>query len=291
MQRPFPTLLAALALLAAGAASSTSAATAGTGPSFKGPIGLQLYSLRADFIRNPPATLPKVRDYGFKLVELAGTYNIPADKFNALLAENGLKAVSGHFPFERYRDDIDAVANEAKALHLEYAGCAWIPHEGDFDEAECREAIRVFNAAGQRLAKEGIKFFYHIHGYEFHRHGDGTLFDLLVKETRPESVAFQMDVFWAVHPGQDPVRLLEKYGSRWHLMHIKDMRKGVPTGVLTGKSDVTNDVVVGTGQMNWPAILKTAANIGVKYYFIEDESPTAAEQIPQSLKFLEQVRW
>ena len=75
------------------------------------------------------------------------------------------------------------------------------------------------------------------------------------------------------------------------MMHVKDMKKGVPTGILTGKSDVNNDVVLGTGQMNWPAILKAAQKAGVKYYFIEDESAQAVEQIPQSLRYLEKVRW
>src|SRR5687768_4871719 len=112
-----------------------------------------------------------------------------------------------------------------------------------------------------------------------------------MQETKPDLVGYQMDVFWVVHPGQDPVKLLDKYGKRWVLMHLKDMRKGVKTGDLSGKSDVKNDVVLGTGQMNWPAILKASKKAGIKYYFIEDESPTAAEQIPQSLKYLETVKW
>jgi sugar phosphate isomerase/epimerase len=74
-------------------------------------------------------------------------------------------------------------------------------------------------------------------------------------------------------------------------MHVKDMRKGTPTGLLTGHSDVTNDVALGTGTLDWPAILKAAEKAGVKWYFIEDESPTSVEQIPQSLRFLEQVKF
>ena len=100
-----------------------------------------------------------------------------------------------------------------------------------------------------------------------------------------------MDVFWIVHPGQNPVTLLRKYGSRFELMHVKDMKKGTPTGLLTGKSDVNNDVALGTGIMDWPAILAAAKQAGVKQYFIEDESATSAEQIPVSLKYLEQVKW
>lgn len=262
----------------------------GVGPSFKGPIGLQLYSLRAEFLRNVPATLEKVRDYGIKNVELAGTHNLSPKKFKEMLDVNGLKAVSGHFPYDRYRDDVEGIAREAEALGLRYTGCAWIPHDGDFDEKECRDAIAVFNRAGEALAKHGLKFFYHTHGYEFQPHGQGTLFDLMMAETKPKFVSYEMDVFWIVHPGQDPVKVLRKYGKRFELLHVKDMKKGVK-GDLSGKSDVSNDVVLGTGQMDWPAILNAAKRAGVKWYFIEDESPTAAGQIPRSLSFLEQVKF
>src|SRR3954466_2754248 len=198
---------------------------------FKGPIGLQLYSLRADFAKDVPGTLDKVKSFGIKDVELAGTYNLSAEKFKELLAARKLKAVSGHFPYDRYRDDPEGVARDAKALGLQYAGCAWIPHEGDFDEKQCRAAAAVFNKAGSILAKNGIKFFYHTHGYEFQPHGGATLFDLLMEQTDPKSVHYEMDVFWIVHPGQDPVKLLEKYNKRWALIHVKDMKKGTPTGL------------------------------------------------------------
>lgn len=263
----------------------------GTGGSFKGPLGLQLYSLRAHFTRNVAEGLKLTKGYGFRDVELAGTYNLAPERFRQMLDENGFRAISGHFPFERYRDDVEGIARDAKALGLKYAGCAWIPHDGDFDEGECRKAIEVFNRAGKALAKHGIKFFYHCHGYEFRAHGDGTFMDLLMKETRAEDVQFEMDVFWVVHPGQDPVRWLEKYPKRWELMHVKDMKKGVATGVLTGKTDVSNDVALGTGQMDWPSILKAAKKAGVKHYFIEDESPTVVDQIPVSLRYLETVKF
>jgi sugar phosphate isomerase/epimerase len=265
--------------------------SAGIGPSFRGPVGLQLYSLRAEFTRNVPSTLEKVKTYGIKYVETAGTYGLSATKFKEMLKANGLEAVSGHFPYDRYRDDLDAVVQEVKALGLKYAGTAWITHKDPFDEQEARDASAVFNRAGKALKKEGVQFFYHVHGFEFQPHHDGTLLDLLMRETDPAFVRYQMDVFWIVFPGQDPVKLLEKYKGRWELMHLKDMKKGVGTGLLTGKTDVTNGVTLGTGQMDWPAILKAARRSGVKWYFIEDESPTAAEQIPQSLKYLEKVKF
>jgi sugar phosphate isomerase/epimerase len=263
----------------------------GIGPNFKGPIGLQLYSLRDQFAKNVAATLDPVNQFGIQYVDLAGTYNLTPAKFKEQLDARGLKPISGHFAFERYRDDPEGVARDAKALGLQYAGCAWIPHEDPFNEKTCREAAAVFNRAGEALAKHGLKFFYHTHGYEFQSHGSGTLFDLLMAETNPKYVHYQMDVFWIVHPGQDPVKLLAKYSGRFELMHVKDMRKGTPTGLLTGHSEVTNDVALGTGTLDWPAILKAAKKAGVKWYFIEDESPTSVEQIPQSLRFLEQVKF
>lgn len=283
--KPFAKPLALASIFVAALASSSLAA------SFNEPIGLQLYSLRADFTKNVPASLEKVRDFGIKNVELAGTYNLSPEKFKGMLAANKLKAVSGHFPFARYKADPEGVAKDAKALGLEYAGCAWIDHTGEFNEASTKEAINVFNKAGEVLARHGIKFFYHCHGFEFRPHGDSTFMDLLMKECNPKFVRFEMDVFWVVFPGQDPVKWLEKYPGRWELMHVKDMKKGLKTGEFTGKTDVSNDVTVGTGQMNWPAILKAAKKSGVKHYFIEDESPTAAEQIPQSMKYLKTVKW
>jgi len=266
-------------------------ATAGTGPSFKGPVGLQLYSLREQFGKDVAGTLDEVKSFGIQYAELAGTYGQTPEKFKAELTARGIKPISAHFGFERYRDDPEGVAKEANALGLEYAGCAWIPHTGDFDEKTCREAMAVFNKAGEVMAKHGLRFFYHVHGFEFQPHGQGTLLDLLFQETSPKYVNYEMDIFWIVFPGQDPVKLLEKYPHRWQLMHLKDMRKGTQTGALTGGTDVKNDAALGQGLMDLPAILRAAKKAGVKWYFIEDESPWSEKQIPESLRFLEQVKF
>lgn len=264
--------------------------TVGTGASFKGPLGLQLYSLRNEFKKDVPGTMAMVNAYGFKYVELASTYGMAPEPFLALLASNKLTAVSGHFPYDMYRTNAHEVAHQAKALGLKYAGCAWIAHQGDFDEQETRDAAQVFNNAGKILAEHGIQFFYHTHGYEFRPHGNGTLFDVLMAETDPKLVKYQMDVFWVVHPGQDPVKWLEKYAGRWELMHVKDMKEGTERN-FTGKSNVNNDVQVGTGIIDWPAVLSTARRVGVKWYFIEDEHEEAARHIPGSLKYLEAIRF
>lgn len=290
MQNRFQ-LLGGCVLLSLMVCSCSTTSTVGTGPDFKGPVGLQLYSLREQFSKDVPRTLDEVKAFGIKYVELAGTYNVPAEKFKEELNARDIQAISGHFGYERYRDDPEGVAREAEALGLKYAGCAWVPHQDPFDEKTCRETAAVFNRAGAVMAKHGLRFFYHVHGYEFQPHGQGTLLDLLFQETDPKLVAYQMDIFWIVFPGQDPVKLLQKYGSRWELMHLKDMRKGTPTGALTGHTDVKNDATLGTGLMDIPAILSAAKKAGVRWYFIEDESPWSEQQIPQSLKYLETVRF
>jgi len=258
---------------------------------FKGPVGLQLYSVRAQLSKDVPGTLAEVRSWGVKFVELAGTYNLTPAQFKAQLDAHQLNPVSGHFGFERFRDEPEAVAREAADLGLIYVGCAWIPHNGAFDEKTCREAAAVFNHAGEVLAKDHMIFFYHSHGYEFQPYKDGTLFDLLLSQTAPKFVHYEMDIFWIVHPAQDPVRLLEKYPGRWELMHLKDMRRGTPTGLLTGQTDVKNDAALGTGMIDLPPILRAAKKAGVKWYFIEDESPDSEQQIPQSLQYLQMVQF
>lgn len=274
-------------------APASSPATPVVSDRYTADTGLQLYSLRSQFkLKGVPRTLDTVKDFGIKLVELAGTYDMEPAAFKAELDQRGLKAVSGHFPYGRWEKEPDTVALEAKALGLEYAGCAYAAHTTPLDEFQTRDIAAVFNKAGEALAKVGITFFYHLHGFEFQKWKKGeTLADLLIQETDPKNVKFQMDVLWVVFPGQDPVALLEKYPDRWELMHLKDLQRGVATGSLLGKTDVENDVTLGSGQMDWPAILKAAQKIGVKYYFIEDESSRSERQIPNSLEYLSSVTW
>ena len=257
-----------------------------------GQIGLQLYSLRDQLAADVPGTLREIKGWGITNVELAGTYNLTPEQFKQHLDAQGLNAFSGHFPYDRLRDDVEGVARDAQVLGLTYVGCAWIPHDDGkpFDEKTMREAIAVFNHAGEALAKRGLKFFYHVHGYEFQPYQDGTLLDLMMRETNPQFVNFEMDVFWIVHPGQNPVKLLEKYPTRWQLMHVKGMRESTPTGLLTGHSAVTNDVALGTGKIDYAPILREGKKLGIKWYIIEDESPSSEQQIPQSLRYLESLK-
>ncbi len=259
--------------------------------SFRTSTGLQLWSLRDQLKADVAGTLDSVKTFGFATVETAGTNSLSAEEFYKLLEARNLKAVSGHFPYGAFEKDISAVIKDAKALGLTYVVCPWIPHEpAAFTEEDVRRAASNFNLWGDELKQAGLHFAYHVHGYEFRpSETGGTLFDALAKATKPQFVGFEMDVFWVVQPGADPVDLLTRYPGRWQLMHLKDIRKGSPIGIYTGKAPKTDDVTLGTGQVNWPSVLAAAEKSGVKHYFIEDESPTVTEQIPDSLKFLETI--
>ena len=269
-------------------------ASAAFAADFAGEAGLQLYSLRDIFKKDPAAALEKVKEYGIKAVE---TYNTPtptAPELRKLLDDRGLKAVSGHFGYERYGKELPKIVEEAKALGLQYVGVAWIPHvPAMFGMDTVEKAATDFNKWGEELSKQGLKFFYHCHGYEFKPIAEGeakTFMDALIEKTKPEFVAYEMDVFWVVHPGADPVKYLEKYPGRWQLIHLKDIQKGARTGVYTGHAPNEQCVVLGTGQVPWSPILQAAQRSGVKHYFIEDEHPNAAQQIPESLKYLKTLK-
>jgi sugar phosphate isomerase/epimerase len=273
--------------------SGPAATTVGVGPSFKGPCGLVLYSVRDEMVHNPSGALDAVGKLGFHYVELGGTRELsPATpeaqrEFLAQLDARNLKAVSCHFAFERLRDDIEGMIRDAQNLDVQYVCCAGISHHGKFDGKACREGIDVFNRAGEALAKRHLTLCYHPHGFEFEPAGSGTFFDKLITETNPKYVSYEMDVFWIHFAGQDPVQLLKKYSGRWKLMHLKDMKKGD----TPPKIDLRSSVALGSGQLDMSALLRAAKREGVKYYFIEDESPDVLQQLPMSLAFLEKLRW
>lgn len=250
------------------------------------PVGLELYSFRDQFAKDVPGTMAKVKQMGFREVEVAGTYGLSTGDFRKLLDQNGLKAIGTGASFEDLDRNVPKVLAEAKALGAKYVVCFWIPHAGDaFTVQNADEAIDVFNTAGRLLAENGISLCYHTHGYEFQTYQDGTFFDYLAENFDPKSVNFEMDVFWVKSPGYNPVALLQKYPKRFPLMHLKDRKPGTPDS-NTGKADVESNVTLGQGDVGIAAIMKQAKKSGVKHYFIEDESSRSMEQMPQSLVFL-----
>ena len=252
-----------------------------------GSIGLQLYSLRHLFEKGDVAgTLAMVRRWGFTDVEAAGTYKMSAADFAALVKKTGLRIRSTGASFEQLAKDPGAAVNEAQAFGAEQVMCAWIPHEKGFARADVDRAASVFSKAGRAMRDAGLRFLYHVHGYEFQAGPDGTAFDALAAQTEPGVVDFQMDIFWVTHGGGDPVALFGKYPNRFPSTHLKDLRKGVKTGDPSGQAPDDTSVALGDGMIDIPAVLRAANKAGVKYHFIEDEHPQSERQIPRSLAYL-----
>lgn len=270
-------------------AMATYAAPAG--PDFHQHLGIQMWSLRETAKESTTKAMDLVKEYGLKEVETAGLGNLTLEQYGAELKARGLKAIATHAGYEALQKNLAGEIATAKTLGATYIVCPWIPHDKaqGFTEELAREVAANFNTWGKTVRDAGLKLGWHPHGFEFvpSDAGNGeTRFDLVARLTDPENVCFEMDVFWVVHAGQDPVSLLKKYGDRWQLLHVKDIRKGAVTGLSTGGAPPTDNVAVGTGQIDWKTVLRTAQSVGVQHYILEDETPTPLQCIPDSLKYL-----
>lgn len=255
-------------------------------------LGVQLYSLRNQITKdNLPEMLKMVKSWGIDYVEGYSFHDRTPEQFKDELKKAGLKCRGFLFGFETFRDDVQSIIKTAKIMGLKDVGCAWIPHKGtDFTREDAEKAIKVFNTAGEALSKEGINFFYHIHGYEFVPSPEGTLFDLMVMQTKPAFCNYEMDIYWTFHGGQNPTLLLRKYPNRFTLFHLKDMKIGEPMSLLTGGAPVESDVTIGTGQLPIAEILREISKVKGRMLYIEDESSRSVQQIPNSAKFLKGLK-
>jgi sugar phosphate isomerase/epimerase len=258
--------------------------------SFAQEIGLQLYSLRNQFAKDVPGTMAKIKSFGIKEIEIGDTYGLSFPEFIKLIAQNQLQVVSYGTDFERLMNFPQSVADDARAYGAKFVVCYWIPHKGDTLTLEdINKAAAVLNKAGKVLAQNGLLLCYHPHGYEFQPHEKGTLFDYMVDTFDARYVYLQMDVFWIKQAGQDPVALLKRYANRWIMLHLKDRKRGTPDS-KNGRVDVESNVTLGQGDVGIDAVMKTARAIGIKHYFIEDESSRSEEQIPASIRYLKSLK-
>ena len=259
-------------------------------PLYIAPLGVQAYTFRQSFPVSVPNTLDTIKMLGFTEMEGGGNKMPPAD-FRKLCDGRGISIPSTGAGYDELVKSPDSVIYRAKIYGSKYVMCAWIPHSnGVLTLEDAKKAVVDFNRAGKILKEQGLIFCYHAHGYEFQPCGNGTLLDYLFDNTDPQYVSFEMDVFWMQFGGGNPVALLEKYGTRWKLVHLKDMRKGTVKN-LTGLTSPENDVPLGTGEIDIPGILKEANKIGIRHFFIEDESNHVIEQLPQSISYLKSLKY
>jgi sugar phosphate isomerase/epimerase len=261
------------------------------GPTIFGkPVGLQLYSLRQHMPKDVPGTLAKIRAMGFREIEGGGDYGLGVAGFLAEVKKAGLRLTAALYGYEDWAKNASDVVKRAADSGVRYAGTAWIPHQDRFTRDDARRAADHFSAWGQEAGRAGIKFVYHIHGYEFAPSPEGTLFDTLAQATDPALVFFEADLFWVRRGGCDPVALFRRYRGRIPLTHVKDIAKGQEICKPDGHAPDETSVVLGTGMMDWPGVLRAAERAGVERHFIEDEHPDAISQIPESLRYLAQFR-
>jgi sugar phosphate isomerase/epimerase len=255
-------------------------------PLFPDMPGMVSYTYRHSFQKDVEKTLDTLQAMGIKDMEFSNLFGKTAADLRKMLDARGMFCSSFGVSYGDLTTKIDEVGANAKTLGAKFVRVASIPHKAPFTLELAQKAVEDFNKAGKILKdKYGIAFCYHNHGFEFYPHGNGTLFDYIIQNTNSKYVSFEMDILWTFFPGADPVALLNKYGKRFKLMHLKDLKKGV-VGNMSGTTPVENDVTLGTGQLDIPAILKAAKKAGVKHYYIEDESPIWYKQVPQSIAYL-----
>jgi sugar phosphate isomerase/epimerase len=248
----------------------------------KPPLGLQLWSVRALLAKDVPGTLGQVKAWGFDEVETFGEFG--AEIAQPLKAA-GLKVRAMHIGYERLQADLAGVLKDADAVGATTIVNPYLPHKAKpfATREEILKAASDFAKWSKACRAAGKRFGYHIHGQEFGKAPEGTLFDVLAKESGPD-VGFEADVYWVTFGGADPVALMKKHPGRIWFTHMKDMAKGVVPGSDAGHREESN-VVLGTGQIDIKGILAAGQAAGVEMNFIEDESKDPAGQIPKSVAF------
>jgi sugar phosphate isomerase/epimerase len=262
----------------------------GGNPLFPQKPGMVSFTFRKYFEKDIPSTLDTIKSYGVTDIEFSNLFGKTAAEMRTMIDAKGIHCSSFGVGYDDAVNKTDEVARNAKTLGAAYVRVAGIPHQGAFTLANAQKAVEDFNRVGRILKEQyGLGFIYHNHGFEFEPYEGGTLYDYILTKTDPRYVNFELDILWAFFPGQDPVGLLNKYGSRYKCLHLKDLRKGVQ-GNFSGGTSGDNDVVLGTGQIDIAGVMRAARKAGVEHYYIEDESNNVLVQVPLSIAYLASLR-
>jgi len=275
------------------ATRSASGAPAGAA----GRIGVQLYSVRDRLEKDFVGTLESVAKIGFKEVEFAGYYNQSPEAVRSLIDRLGLRAPSSHIMLADIAKDIPGQVKAAKTIGLEYitVPALFQPLMGKVTPDFWGTTAVEFNRVGKALNAEGIGFAYHNHSFEFEKLPDGrTGYDVLLAETDPAFVKFELDLLWATVAGQDPVAMFQKHPGRFVMWHVKDV-KGVDAAraIATSSEGTTIQrlqkiggslAAVGTGDIDFRRIFAAAGTSGMQHFFVENDS---APQTASSLGDIE----
>lgn len=229
-------------------------------------FGLQLYSLRSDLPNDPKGVLKKVAGFGYKQIESyegkdGMFWGMTNKEFKKYMDELGLTIVSSHC---NIYSDFETKAAQAGEIGMKYLICPSLGgHNKSIDDF--KKAAEKFNECGDICKKHGLKFAYHNHGYSFEQMDGQLPQEILMQGTNKDTVDFEMDIYWVVTAGADPLAWFEKYPGRWKLCHVKDRKNGA-----TAK-DHDASVDLGTGSLDFKKILKAGKAKGLEYYIVEQE--------------------
>jgi len=249
------------------------------------PVGIQLYTVNADLMKDPAGTLKKIAQIGYTEVEIAGFGKMTAAQFRDLLRDAGLRAPSAHLMFGV--QETGKLLEDAKTLGAEYAVSSVLtaksPEKGmqDFLKVlntltadDFRRTAAKANEIGQQAKAAGLQYAYHNHNFEFRDMGGGqTGYDILLNETNPELVKFEADCGWMRVAGKDPVDYLTKHGDRYAMLHIKDFKNITKPVTSLMSPDAPAPTELGRGSIDLKPVVDAGLRAGVKHMFVEQEPP------------------
>lgn len=252
------------------------------------PIGVQLYTIKEAMQDDAAGTLAQLAKIGFREVETAGFGKLSAKQFRKLLDDAGLACPSAHLSFDL--DNLNATFDDAHALGATYAASgsldgllpprpAGTPRSMSLDEA--KQTAEIANRIGAAAKRAGLHYAYHNHAFEFADPGDGTVgYDVLLRETDPELVKFEIDCGWMVFAGRNPVDYFAKHPQRFPLIHVKDF---LPPDGKDGSKEM-HGAELGRGSVDYRPIFAAAGKAGLQHYFVEQEGPFARMPPLQSVR-------
>lgn len=224
-------------------------------------VGIQLYTVRRQASADLGGTLQRLAQIGYKEVELAGYYNHTAAEFRDLLKAQGLTSPSGHIAIDLIQNNPAKTFDDAHTVGHQWITVPSLPRGKHETVDDWKQVAAQFTSAAKAAKAAGFRFAFHNHN-DIVRSTNGVLpIEILMAETDPSLVFFQMDIYWAVSGGADPLALLAKYPGRFRMFHVKD---GRPPFTDASQTDV------GKGAIDFKPIL--AAGKGIEHYFVESDS-------------------
>ena len=255
-------------------------------------VGLQLYSLREYIHKDVSGIISKVAKAGYKDVETYGFdeknqfFGLSSKDFLSLLKSNGLTSTSGHynpndFLYGKGTDVLQYMIEGSAALNQQHFVIPYLTEDMRKSADDYKSLAEKLNVAGELCKKSKLKLGYHNHDFEFKKWDGVTGWDILLKETDPDLVDFELDLYWAVRSGNDPVELFAQHPGRFTLWHVKDMDKN---------NDKLN-TEIGSGSIDYRKIFAKGKQAGVQHIFVEQENfaMDAFESITQSSKYVKNI--